>query len=291
MNRQFFIDIWQVVFDSILGHKLRSGLTLTGVIVGTAVVALVGAVLTGLSQRVAEVTEKSSPNVIYFTKQEKIGPSLQRPTAEERQRKDLTYEDLLAVAALESPQEVSPQKIRGSYGPSANIPKVTANSRTAINPLILGVWENYPQVANVPLEKGRFFTKEERKRRRAVAVIGSGIKEQVFAEKDAVGETLKIDGKLFKVIGVLRKASGEGVIGSDELDERVIYIPFETSQKNYPEIEETVIRDADLILCNGEGRRSNRRSDQSAPTAPRSFRRQTEQLRRQPGRTGLHSGQ
>jgi hypothetical protein len=48
MNRQFYKDIWQVVFDSIRAHKLRSGLTLTGVIVGTAVVALVGAVLTGL---------------------------------------------------------------------------------------------------------------------------------------------------------------------------------------------------------------------------------------------------
>jgi putative ABC transport system permease protein len=241
MNRQFYQNIWQIVFDSILAHKLRSGLTLTGVIVGTAVVALVGAVLTGLSQRVAEITEKNSPNTIYFTKQEKIGPSLQQPTAEERQRKDMTYADVQAVAELESPQEVSPQKIRGSYGPTANVPKVTANSRTAINPLILGVWENYPQVANVPINEGRFFTTQERKDRKAVAVIGSGIKNQIFEDQEALGETLKIDGRLFKVIGVLRKASGEGVIGSDELDERIIYIPFETAQKNYPEIEENAI--------------------------------------------------
>ncbi|MCB1022972.1 MAG: ABC transporter permease [Acidobacteria bacterium] len=231
----------QVVFDSILAHKLRSGLTLTGVIVGTAVVALVGAVLTGLSQRVAEVTEKNSPNVIYFTKSERIGPSLQQPTAEERQRKDLTYEDVQAVAALRSPLEVSPQKIRGSYGPTANVPKVNANSRTAINPLILGVWENYTEVANVPIDEGRFFTESERKNRKSVAVIGSGIKNQIFEEKDAIGEFLKIDGRLFRVIGVMRKASGEGVIGSDELDERIIYIPFETAQKNYPEIEENAI--------------------------------------------------
>lgn len=241
MNRQFYRDIWQVVFDSIRAHKLRSGLTLTGVIVGTAVVALVGAVLTGLSQRVAEVTEKNSPDTIYFTKQERIGPSLEQPTAEERQRKDFTYEDIKAVAALESPQEVSPQKIRGSYGPTANVPIVTANSKSAINPLILGVWENYPRVANVPIDEGRFFTRQERKSRRSVAVIGSGIKKQVFEDTDAIGESLKIDGRLFEVIAVLRKASGEGVIGSDELDERIIYIPFETAQKNYPDIEENAI--------------------------------------------------
>jgi putative ABC transport system permease protein len=241
MNRQFYKDIWQVVFDSILAHKLRSGLTLTGVIVGTAVVALVGAVLTGLSTRVAEVTEKNSPNVVYFTKSERIGPSLQQPTAEERQRKDLTYADIKAVAALESPLEVSPQKIRGSYGPTADVPKVTANSRTAINPLILGVWENYPQVANVPIDEGRFFSEQERKSRKAVAVIGSGIKNQIFEDKDAIGEFLKIDGRLFQVIAVLRKASGEGVIGSDELDERIIYIPFETAQKIYPEVKDNAI--------------------------------------------------
>ncbi len=108
MNWQFYRNIWQIVLDSILAHKLRSGLTLTGVIVGTAVVALVGAVLTGLSQRVAEVTEKNSPNTVYFTKSERIGPSLQQSTAEERQRKDLSYADIKAVADLESPLHLNP---------------------------------------------------------------------------------------------------------------------------------------------------------------------------------------
>ncbi len=241
MNRQLFSDIWQTVLGSIRSHKLRAGLTLTGVIIGTAVVALVGAVLTGLSERVKAITEKNSPNVVYFTKEERIGPSLEVPTAEERQRKDLTYEDILAVAALSSPQAVSPQKVRGSYGPSADIPKVTANSRTAINPLILGVWDNYPETSNVPIATGRFFTEIERKYRAPVAVIGAGIATQIFESADPLGEDIKIDGKLFRVIGILAKSSGEGVIGSDELDERVIYIPFETAQKNYPEIEENII--------------------------------------------------
>lgn len=235
------LDLRQIVVDSILAHKLRSGLTLTGVIVGTMVVALVGAVLTGLSQRVADVTEKNSPNVVYFTKEERIGPSLQQPTAEERQRKELSYGDVLAVSNLSSPRAVSPQKVRGSYGPSANIPKVTANGKTAINPLILGVWDNYPELTNIPIEKGRFFTGSERRERKSVAAIGAGIASQVFGEQEPIGEFMKIEGRLFKVVGVLSKASGEGVIGSDELDERVIYIPFETFQKSYPGIEQTII--------------------------------------------------
>jgi len=64
---------------------------------------------------------------------------------------------------------------------------------------------------------------------------------QIFEDENPIGETVKIDGKLFRVVGVLRKASGEGVIGSDELDERAVYIPFETAQKNYPEIKENII--------------------------------------------------
>jgi len=241
VNFQRLHDTWRTVIDSIHSNKLRAGLTLTGVIIGTAVVALVGAVLTGLSQRVQEVSDKSAPNVIYFTKQPRIGPSLQQLTAEERQRKDFTLDDAIAVSELSSPQAVSPQKVRGSYGPSANIPKLTARSREGINPLILGVWENYPEVINVPLERGRFFTEAERRGRASVAVIGYGIAKQVFEEFDPVGEDVKIDGKLFRVIGVLARSSGEGVIGSDELDERTVYIPFETAEKFYPEIEETLI--------------------------------------------------
>jgi putative ABC transport system permease protein len=241
LNKQLFSDTLRTVFESIRTHKLRSGLTLTGVIIGTAVVALVGAVLTGLSQRVQEVSDKNSPNVIYFTKQNRIGPSLEQPTAEERQRKDFSLEDALAVAQLSSPQAVSPQKVRGSYGPSADIPKITARSLEAINPLILGVWENYPDVINVPVEKGRFFTEEERRGRASVAVIGYGTAKQIFEDLNPLGESVKIDGKLFRVIGVLGKSSGEGVIGSDDIDERSVYIPFETSEKFYPGIEENLI--------------------------------------------------
>ncbi|HEX4946245.1 MAG TPA: ABC transporter permease [Blastocatellia bacterium] len=241
MQRQLIKDIIITVFDSLRAHKLRSALTLTGVIIGTAVVVMVGAVLTGLSARVAQVSEKSAPNVIYFTKEEKIGPSFERPTEEQRKRKELTYEDALAVAKLDKPLGVSPQKIRGSYGPTADKPVMTARGRQAINPLVLGVWENFPDLVSVRVERGRFFTEAERSTRAQVVVIGAGLARQLFEETDPLDEAVKIDGKLHRVIGVLAPASGEGVIGSDDLDERIVYAPYETIAKLYPEIEGTVI--------------------------------------------------
>jgi putative ABC transport system permease protein len=241
MNRQLIRDTLYTVFDSIRTHKLRSGLTLTGVVIGTAVVVMVGAVLTGLSERVAQISEKSAPNTIYFTKEEKIGPSFRTPSAEERQRKDLTYEDAVAVAALDKPLAVSPQKIRGSYGPTANKPTMTFAGREAINPLVLGVWENFTDIVTVKVERGRFFTETERKTRAHVCVIGSGIARQLFEENDPLDKEVRIDGRIYRVIGELEKASGEGVIGSDDLDERIVYAPFETVARQYPEIESVAI--------------------------------------------------
>ena len=241
MQSQIFRDTIVTVFDSLRAHKLRSALTLLGVVIGTAVVVMVGAVLTGLSARVAAITERSAPNVIYFTKEERIGPSFSRQTAEERQRKDITYEDALAVAELDKPLAVSPQKIRGSYGPSANKAKMTVGGREAINPLILGVWENFPDIVSVRVGRGRFFSETERKNRSKVCVIGAGVARQLFEETNALDRDVRIDGEIYRVVGVLEEASGEGVIGSDDLDERTIYVPFETIAKQYPEIEGTVI--------------------------------------------------
>lgn len=241
LNRQLLRDTVETVAGTLRSHKLRAVLTLTGVIIGAAVVTTVGAVLSGLSERVANVSEQSAPNVIYFTKQEKIGPSFQRVSEEERQRKELTYADAQAIAALPSVQEVSPQKIRGSYGPAANPPKLTRRERSAINPLILGVWENMPEIVSVSVADGRFFTAGEREARASVAVIGHGVARQVFAAEEPVGADIKIDGRIFRVIGVLAAATGEGVIGSDDIDERTVYIPFETADKFFPEVEDIAI--------------------------------------------------
>ncbi|MFN0108240.1 MAG: ABC transporter permease [Blastocatellia bacterium] len=241
MRLQLQRETFSIVADSLWAHKLRSALTLLGVIIGTAVVVMVGAVLTGLSQRVAEYTERTAPNAVYFTKGDKIGPSFSRASSEERQRKELTYADAVAVAGLSSPGAVSPQKIRGGYGPTANPPTMNANGRDAINPLILGVWENFPDIVSVRVDRGRFFIASERERRIEVAVIGAGIARQLFDQNDPLDQNVRIDGRIFRIVGVLAPTAGEGVLGSDELDERIVYIPFETADKIYPEVEEVAI--------------------------------------------------
>ena len=234
MQLQILKDIFLTVRDSLLAYKLRSALTLLGVIIGVTVVVTVSSILTGLYATVARSIEDFSPNVVYFTKQDKWGPQFGEPTAEERARKDFTYENILAVAALPSPLAVSPQKLRGFYGPIADQPTMTARGREAINPLVFGVWENYPEVVIVKMESGRFFTEPERKGKAHVVVIGAGIAKQLFQTTSPLDEELKLDGVNYRVVGVLKD---EGTEPAD----RTVYTPYETLTQEYPKIKETII--------------------------------------------------
>ncbi len=234
MQFQIFKDIILTVRDSLLAYKLRSALTLLGVIIGVTVVVTVSSILTSLYASVARSIENFSPNVVYFTKQDKWGPQFGEPTAEERARKDFTYEDVLAIAALESPLGFSPQKLRGFYGPIADQPKMNARGREAINPLVFGVWENYPDVVSVELDAGRFFTEIERKSKAHVVVIGGGIAKQLFQTTNPLNEELKLDGVNYRVVGVLKD---EGTEPAD----RTVYTPYETLTQEYPNIKETIM--------------------------------------------------
>lgn len=234
MQTQLLKDIMLTVRDSLLAYKLRSALTLLGVIIGVTVVVTVSSILTSLYASVARSIDNFSPNVVYFTKQDKWGPQFGEPTAEERARKDFTYEDIVAVAALPSPLAVSPQKLRGFFGPIADQPKMTAKGREGINPLVFGVWENYPEVVTVNLESGRFFTETERKGKAHVIVIGAGLAKQLFTTTNPLEEIVKLDGINYRIIGVL-KDEGE------EPGDRTVYTPYETLSQEYPKIKETII--------------------------------------------------
>ena len=234
MQLQLFQDTLATVVNSLWAHKLRSSLTLLGVIIGVTVVVLVGSILASLSQNITNQVSSFSPNVIYFTKEEKIGPNFSSPTAEQRARKELSYECVQAVAALDLPLGVSPQKLRGSYGPSADQPKLIARGREAITPLILGVWDNYPEVNLVNLAGGRFFTETERKSRAKVLVLGFSVAQQLFQTTDPTGEEVRLDGGIYQVLGVT-------LDDGDEFNGKICYAPYETIASEYPDNEANTI--------------------------------------------------
>lgn len=116
-----------------------------------------------------------------------------------------------------------------------------ARGREAINPLILGVWHNYPEVVTVDVAQGRFFTEIENCSRAKVLVSGHDIAKQLFQTTDPIGEEVRLDGSLYRVVGVMRD-DGEDFSG------RICCAPYDTIASQYPD------NDANLVVRAPPGR-------------------------------------
>src|SRR5262245_18010785 len=130
-----------MAFDTLRTHKIRSALTMTGVIGGVMTVIAISSFLTGLRQFVIDQTERFGPDLVYISKLDSIGMR-GRPSQEERMRKDLTIEDAQAVAELPTVQGATPSLAVGSFAPFGSSPTVKFRGTEANRPLVLGVWSN-----------------------------------------------------------------------------------------------------------------------------------------------------
>jgi putative ABC transport system permease protein len=224
-----------LALGTIWAHKVRSALTLLGVVVGTMTVIAVGSVLTGMNARVEQITEKFGPNVAFVSKYNSIGIRFGRLTREERMRKDLTVEDAEAVNELPSVVGATPSLTLGSFGPSNATFSVKYRDVEFNRPLVFGVYANYPDLESLEIKDGRFFTQNEAARREYVAVIAESVADTLFSGYSPLDKIVEIDGKEFRVIGVLKRGVG-GLFGGDGTDDRFIYIPYGTLEKMHPEL-------------------------------------------------------
>jgi putative ABC transport system permease protein len=228
-----------MAFDTLRTHKIRSALTMLGVIGGVMTVIAISSFLTGLRQFVLDQTERFGPDLIFVSKMDSIGMR-GRPSQEERMRKDITFEDAQAVAELPSVAGATPQMVVGSFAPFGTSPVVKHKGIEANRPIILGVWSNYDRLRNVFIQYGRFFTSAEEQHRAQVAVIGASIAETLYGGIDPVDKEIEVEGEVFRVIGVLEKAPG-GLFGGDAVEDRELLIPFATVESKHPEIEDITI--------------------------------------------------
>src|SRR5215471_811756 len=101
MRGQSFTESMKLAFGTLLAHKFRSMLTVLGVIIGTMTVIAVSSLVTGMSKRVTELVSKFSADVVLVTKF-KAGIRFSDLTKEERERRELTYDDMMALRELPS---------------------------------------------------------------------------------------------------------------------------------------------------------------------------------------------
>lgn len=207
-------------------HKLRSFLTVLGVIIGTGTIIGVGSILTGFDSAVTGVIRSLGTDTIVVFKF-KIGVQFGRRPREELLRKPLTYENALAIQdRCRSVAAVSPYLF-----PNWNvIHRVRYRNNEVLQIDLGGTDEKYAQGGQAEMMAGRFFTEFENLRRVPVAVIGEDVYKSLFNGLDAIGKTIQVDGHSYEVIGVMRRPANSF---PGQQDNRVL-LPYHTMRKLEP---------------------------------------------------------
>ncbi len=222
-----------MALDTLRTNKLRSGLTILGIVIGVMTVIIISSVINGLNHNVSGLVESFGTNILWVTRLPIIGV---RPTTEMLARKYLTQEDAEAIAGLphivaaggslryQNPTQFGSSKGTAKYG-----------QRKAENLIVAGDVAANAIVYDQKVAEGRFITQMDQDRAADVTLLGHDTAETLFGDKDPIGQEIQIEGRTFVVIGVMEKqkqAFGSGKNPQDNL----VNMPITTFRKLHPEV-------------------------------------------------------
>src|ERR1700730_7639477 len=221
--------------DTLRTHKMRSGLTVFGVVLGVSVIMLVAGLINGFDQTIQEQIKQFGSDTAFISKWDQ-GRHGDAPL-EERQRKPLTLEDARAlldgctavknVTAFLQTDWMHPHSVRTKAG------EVTAIDYRGVQP-------NFGQVyANAATLEGRFIGEGDDLHKEKVVMLGENVAPVLFPEGHPIGKDVMIDGSDFQVIGVVEKPKGGFAMGDED---RRVLIPISTFRKVYPTADEVNMR-------------------------------------------------
>ena len=243
MFRSDFYENLLMAFNTLWHHKLRSFLTVLGVTIGTVTVIVIAAFVSGIDARVSKEIEAFGTNSVYAFK---FDPGFNfNPSMEERTRKPLTEEDADAIrdecanCVLVSPF-MSP--VDYTSGPFVERVMIRNKEIEMSNATVTGSSSDYFQMGVTNLAEGRFFTQEEEATRAKVAVIGIDVANTLFPYSNALEREIQIEGRHYRVIGVLDERE-IFLTGADDPnnENKAVYLPFKTIKQLYPANEDCFI--------------------------------------------------
>jgi putative ABC transport system permease protein len=216
-------------------HKMRSFLTVLGVIIGTGTIIGVGSIIAGLDGAVTGILRSFGTNTAIIFK---FPIGFQKRTAEMLKRKPITYDDGLAIAArCPSVQSVSPYLIPNTpgSGPQINIARYKGNELYQAD--VSGTEEAYAQSGQAEIAEGRFFTNVENQHRMPVAVIGADVPRALMNGEDPIGKWIDVNGHKFEIVGVMSRP-GASFPGQDDIR---IMLPYFSMHKLFPASKENLL--------------------------------------------------
>jgi ABC-type antimicrobial peptide transport system permease subunit len=231
----------RMAFSSLREHKVRSLLTVFGVVIGVTALVVVSSILVGVDKDMRDYLEDYGTETLFIFKWNP-GIHVGRMSAEERARKPVTLEDALAIRD-EAPHiknvavEVFPRVSPGR--PSSTPPTIRYKGNEVFGIEHSGTIPAYEQVYNAHMANGRFFNEAEDLHRVDVAVLGFDLKDALFPNQDPIGKEVLVAGVNYTVIGILEKRKG-GLMHDDSADKQVL-VPYGTYKKHHPADDEHFI--------------------------------------------------
>ena len=222
----------RMALDTLRANKLRSGLTILGIVIGVMTVIIISSVVNGLNNNVSSLVESLGTNVIWVFRFPVIGA---RPTTEMLTRKQMTYEDAMAMKDLPHVVAVSPGlQWRDNTGNQGSV-AVKYGTKKMEGTVLEGDTPGVKDVYDLNLKEGRFFNEGDQERAANVVVIGSDTADGLFGTMSPIGEDVTIAGMVFTVVGVMDKQK-QAFGGGKNPDDNKAFFPVTTFHKIHPEV-------------------------------------------------------
>ena len=235
LRKSEFGEIVQMATDTIRGNKLRSALTVLGIVIGVAVVIGVSSIGRGLDDNVRDLVASIGSNIIFVFHIEPF--TFGHMSQEMRTRRELTYDDAMAIQDLPHVKAVSagirlfrPELGVGSYA-------VKYQDKKVKNTILEGDTASVKDVFDLPMSSGRWFTDIDDQHRSEVVVLCYDTQHELFGDQDPLGKEVNIEGRLFEVIGTVQKIKSVFGGGKDPNDNRVFF-PLKTFKELHPELKQ-----------------------------------------------------
>ncbi len=228
MLRLNLIENVRFALVAMRANKLRSFLTLVGVMAGVATVIMMISFVVGFDNSVNAAFTSFGAHLVQFQKYEpRFGPS--GIPEEQRNRRDLTLEDAAALKRLaRHAAAVSPERYI-----TAGV-EMKAGRSEVNGPTVAGVTPDYALANSRYVQDGRFLTDADVHHAARVCVIGVDVAEALFANRDPIGETLDISGQAYRVVGLFEK---QGAFLGNSLD-NFVTIPISAFDEQFPQVRD-----------------------------------------------------
>ena len=224
----------RMALDTLRKNKLRSGLTILGIMIGISTVILISSAINGLNSSVEQFVRTLGTNDLWVFRFEPFG---RRPTTEELNRKELTYDDGVAMRSLPHVLAVDPGLTYQNFQLGIGNVSLKHGSRKIQNTIIYGDTTAVKVTSDIEMLEGRMWTDSEEARSSSVVVLGHDAAEDLFPGESPLGQDVECGGDVFTVIGVL-DAQPQPFGSGRNTQDNAAYFPVGTFHKIHPEIKD-----------------------------------------------------